>query len=220
MDARAEERLWRARELLGSVGLAVWAGFHLWEQWSGFGGRESFVARMLGTSQQTHHLIIEFVLGVLPAVLWVLIEARIRLGIPEPRGLAMAMAEDEETARRLGYIVRVSSWLFYGWLLYHVAWLWLPKLTDGADPLWTWIQLRGQLGGWARAGFLAVGLSAFLFHAWGALPRLMASLDLMATPETRRAARLSGLIVALGVLVLYAQLAGWHAAGAGAIWPL
>ncbi len=220
MDASHESRLWRARELLGSVGLVVWAGFHLWEQWSAFGGRESFVARMEATSLRPLSIAVELLLGILPIAAWIGVEIALRARrVPEPEALRDAMAEDPEAARRLGLLTRVASWLLYAWLAYHVAWLWLPKLA-GADPIRTWVALRGELGGWLRASALAVGLSALLVHLWAAFPRLLVVIGLSRTAETRRAARLSGLILAIGFLFLYGQLAGWHAAGAGTLWPL
>lgn len=221
MDTSTQAKLWRARELLGSVGLLPWLGFHVWEQWAAFGGRERFVARLTGTSHGALPIVIELALGIAPIVAWIVVEARLRIArVEEPPELAGAMAEDPEIARRLGLIVRVGSWVLYGWLVYHVLWLWLPKLTEGSDPLRTWLRLRSGLDGWPRASLLALGLGGLFVHLCGAFVRLSVALDLARTVETRRAARLSGLIVAVGLLVLFAQLAGWHAAGAGTVWPL
>ncbi|MGE0791538.1 MAG: hypothetical protein AB7S26_38035 [Sandaracinaceae bacterium] len=213
-------RLWRARELLGSAVVGTWAAFHLWEQWSAFGGRAAWTARMLSTSQRGVHVAIEVILGVLPIVLWLALELRLWLTDDEPAELRGAMAEDDEVARRLGLIVRVGSRVFFLWLLYHVAWLWLPKLLGDGDPVYTWLRLRLELGTSARVAVLAVGLTAFFLHAWGSFPRALIALGFDRDAPTRRAARLSGAILATGFLVLYAELAGWHIAGAGTVWPL
>lgn len=201
------------------MGLLVWAGFHMWEQWAAFGGRERFVTRLLGTSTRAPQIAIEVTIGVAPVLAWIVIEVILRTREREPEPLAAAMSEVPAVAERLGKLVRVASWITYAWLAYHLAWLWLPKLLEGPDPLVTWTRLR-ELGTWARAIPLALGLSAMVFHLWGAFVRFAIAFELVKTPEMRRAARASGLIVALGLLLLYAQLAGWHAAGAGSVWPL
>ena len=217
--ASATLRAWRAHELLGAA-VYPWACFHLWEQWSALAGRGAFLARMSSTSHGALAITAEVALGILPAVAWIALEVRLRLQGPEPSDLARAMAEDEEAAKRLGLLSRSCSYIFYGWLLYHVAWLWLPKLTEGEEPLRTWWVLRDGMGTWLHAGLHAVGLSAFAVHLWAAIPRASLALGWAGTPEARRAARLSGAIMSLGLLLLYAQLAGWHAAGAGTIWSV
>lgn len=220
MDESRTFRLWRAREILGGVVILVWAGFHLWEQWSAFGGRTAFVTRLSATSHGPMAIAVEFALGILPVLAWVVLELRLRTSGSEPADLHRAMAEDVELARRLGLLTRVGTYVFFAWLLYHVGWLVWPKLAQGSEPLRTWVQLRDGMGTWAHAVPTAVGLTGFALHVWAALPRVGVVLDVARTPEMRRALRLSGLILALGFVLLYAQLAGWHAAGAGTIWSL
>src|SRR5690606_33834954 len=111
-------------------------------------------------------------------------------------------------------------WIFFAWLVYHAAWLWLPKLTAGAEPARARIALRDELGTLLHATPHAVGLTALGVHLAAAVPRLAVALGWASAPEGRRAARLSGLVLAVGFFVLYAQLAGWHAAGRGTVWPL
>lgn len=197
-----------------------WAAFHLWEQWSAFAGRERFVARMSGTSHGPLAIAVEIALGLLPIVVWLGLEARLVTLGPEPSELRGAMAEHPELARRLGSVVRVASWVLLCFLVVHAVWLWLPKLTEGSDPLRTWLRLRDELGTWPMAIVHALGLTALGLHVWAAPVRMGIVFDWLPTPESRRAARLSGAIVALMVLVLLAQLVGWHAAGAGTVWPM
>lgn len=198
----------------------LWAIFHLWEQWPAFRGREPFVERLARTSHGSAALAAELVLALLPALGWIALELRLRLAGPEPDDLRLAMAEDPELARRLGLLARVASWTFFAWLSYHVAWLWLPKLLEGSDPLRTWLRLRGGMGLFGHAIPHAIGLTAFTVHLWATGPRLAVAFGVDASAPNRRAIRLSGLIVALGLLALYAQLTGWHAAGTGTVWGL
>ena len=215
-----DARLWRARELLGSFAVLGWGSFHLWEQWSAFGGRDAYVGRMAVTSHGTSALAAELLLGVFPVLAWIGLEARLRALSKEPEALRAAMAETPALARRLGPITTVGSWVFYLWLAYHVVWLFGPKIAEGSEPLRTWLYLREGLGTWVHAVAHAIGLTAFAVHVWGAVPRTAIVMGWAPTPESRRAARLIGWIVGVALLVLYAQLAGWHAAGAGTVWPL
>lgn len=214
-------RAWRVREVTGTVPVLAWAAFHLWEQWAAFAGRDAWSARMSRTSHGALPIAIEVAAGVLPVLVWMALDVGLRTrGRREPDELRMAMAEDPESARRLGLLARVSSWIFMLFVLYHAGWLWLPKLLEGSEPLRTWTVLRGGLGAWPHAIAHAVGLTAFAVHTWASVPRLAIVLGGVSAPESRRAARLSALIVAAGLLLLYAQLAGWHAAGRGTIWSM
>lgn len=218
--AAPSEKLWRARELTSSAVVLLWAGFHLYEQWSAFGGRARFVEQMSSTSLGGAALLVEVLLGVLPIAVWLVLEVRLAIGGGEPPALAGALAEQPELARRLARIVRGGSWIFLAFLIVHVAWLWAPKLGEGAEPLRTWMRLRTELGTWPLALAHALGLTGFLLHAAAAPVRIGIVLGGLPTPESRRAARLSGLIVALGVVILFAQLVGWHAAGTGTVWSM
>ena len=214
------ETLWRAREVTSGAVVLGWAAFHLWEQWAAFGGRGRFVERMSATSSGSAALLVEVLFGVAPIVLWLALEVRLAMIGPEPPALAGAMAEHPELARRLGRIVRVAGWTLMLFLTVHLVWLWAPKLAEGSEPLRTWERLRGELGTWPLAPAHAVGRGALAFRAAGVPVRPAPASGARPPPEAPGAARLSGLIAALGLLVLYAQLAGWHAAGTGTIWPL
>lgn len=213
-------RAWRVHEVAGTVPVLAWAAFHLWEQWAAFAGRDAWSARMARTSHGVLPVALELVAGVLPVLVWMALDVGLRRRHPEPEELRMAMAEEPESARRLALLARVASWAFMLFVLYHAGWLWLPKLLAGSEPLRTWTVLRGGLGAWPHAIAHAIGLTAFAVHAWASVPRLAIALGWVSAPESRRAARLSALIVAAGLLLLYAQLAGWHAAGRGTIWPM
>lgn len=219
-DEASAARAWRAHELLGSVPIALWASFHLWEQWAAFAGRDVWLARMTQSSHGTVPILVEIVLAIAPALAWVALELRLRMQRSEPEALRLAMAEDPEVARRLGLLARASSWVFFAWLLFHAGWLWLPKLTSGGEPMLAWIAMRDGMGTWPLAIAHAIGLTAMTVHLWAAAPRLAIALGWVGSPEGRRSARLSGLIFAIGLFVLYAQLAGWHAAGRGTLWSL
>ncbi len=208
---------WRAHALLSAVPIG-WVGFHLWEQWAAFAGREAWVTRMSATSVGPASLLGEILGGILPVVLWLALEVRLRLRGREPVPLRFAMAEDPTLAHRLGLLTRAGSWLFALWVLYHAGWLWTLKLLAGAEPLRTWVVLRDELGTWIHAGAHAVGLTSLAVHVWATLPRLVVAYGLAQRPQGRREARLSGLIVAVGLLLLGAQLVGEHAAGRGTLW--
>lgn len=213
-------RLWRAHELLGAASVVAFACFHLWEQWTAFAGREAFVHRLASTSHGPLGWGVEWLAAIVPAIAWTALEIHLRWRCSEPEDLRLAMAEDAALAKRLGILARAGSWVFFGWLFYHVSWLWLPKLSMGFDPVVSWAQLRDGLGAWPHAALHAVGLTAFTVHVWAAGPRLAIVMGWARSAPNRRASRLSALIVAVGLALLYAQLAGWHAAGAGTVWPL
>ena len=213
-------RSWRARELLGTLGLGGWALFHLWEQWSAFGGRADFVARTTSTSHGALAIATELSLGILPIVLFVMVD----LGTArtsEPSALRAALAQTPSLAARLGRIGKWGSRVLVAFLLAHIVWLWLPKLIGSSEPVETWVRLRGSMGTWPMSVLHAVGMTALAVHVWQSVPRLAIVLDLVdGRPDILRALRASGLIVALGLILLYGQLAGWHASGAGTFWPL
>ena len=214
------DRNWRAHAVLALVPVVGWAAFHIFEQWSAFGGRDAFVARMLATSHGTLALALETALVVLPLTAWIALEIRLRLRRREPPALRGSLAEDPTTARRLHRLTVLASWLFMGWLVYHVGWLWLPKWLSGSDPTRTWGQLQSAMGTWPHAIANALGLSAFVFHVWAAIVRGTVALGWASDAESRRAARLVGLIVAALFVLLGAQLIGWHAAGTGTVWSM
>ena len=213
-------RAWRAHALIGTVPVLAWAAFHLWEQWAAFAGRDAWSARMTRTSHGALPIAIELAVGLLPVLAWMALDVGLRRRHPEPEELRMAMAEAHQSARRLGLLARASSWALMLFVLYHAGWLWLPKLLEGSEPLRTWTELRSGLGAWPHAIAHAIGLTALAVHTWASIPRLAIVLGWVSGPESRRAARLSALIVAAGLLLLYAQLAGWHAAGRGTIWSI
>lgn len=214
-----ERRLWIARELTGGLGPLVWGAVHLFEQWSAFGGREAFVSRTTQTGHGALATAAEILIGIAPVLAYIALDL-ILARREEPETLAQASAEDEALARRLSRLGKWGSRVFALFVLYHVAWLWLPKLVEGSDPVRTWLALRDGMGLFAHTIAHAIGLTAFAVHLWQSIPRLAAVAGLGRSPEQRRAARMSGLILAIFALLLFAQLAGWHAAGTGTIWPI
>jgi hypothetical protein len=209
--------VWRAYAAfaLAPVG---WAAFHLWEQWPAFAGRDAWAARVASTSVGSSALALEVLLGVLPSIAWAVLAIALRR--EEPRRFRYALADDPALAARLDLLARACAWLFAAWLAYHVAWLWGPKLVGSAEPLRVWVALRERLGTWPHAAAHAIGLTAFAVHAAASIPRLALAFGWLPSASARRAARLSGLIVALGMSALFVQLAGLHAAGRGTLWSL
>lgn len=213
-------RRWRAHAALAALVPSAWAFAHLGEQWAAFGGRATFVRRLATTAFHPLALPVELLLVILPLVAWAVLELRLLRAPDEPPALAAALAEDPATARRLALLATGVRLVLLAFLAYHAAWLWLPKLLGGADPVGTWLRLRMGMGTLAHASAHAIGLTALTVHIACAVPRVFVSEGWVDTVESRRAARLSGLIVALGLFLLYAELAGWHATGAGTLWPL
>ncbi|MFK7985388.1 MAG: hypothetical protein AB8I08_05110 [Sandaracinaceae bacterium] len=211
-------QLWRARELVGALGIGGWAAFHLYEQWAGFAGRDAYVARTLSTSVGTLATLTEVALGVLPLLAYLVLDG-LTFRAKEPPALAGALADDPDLALRLGRIGRWGSRVLALFLLYHIAWLWLPQ-PGSEDPEQTWSMLHQSLGTWPHVIGHAIGITALAVHVWQSVPRLALVLGLVQRAEMLRALRVSGLIVGVGVLFLFAQLAGWHASGTGIVWPL
>ncbi|MGF1467235.1 MAG: hypothetical protein ACFCGT_14005 [Sandaracinaceae bacterium] len=213
-------RAWTVQALLSTIPVLGWGTFHLVEQWPAFGGPAALVRRLALTSHGWLAIALESLLVVLPVLGWLVLEVGLRWREPEPPALRGAMAEDPEVARRLGWLARAGAALTLAFLLYHAAWLWLPKLPSGGDPVLTWVRLETGLGLWVHAVPHAIGITAFAVHVWAAPVRLLVASGWADTAETRRALRLSTGIIALGFFALYAQLAGWLAAGVSTMWPL
>lgn len=211
-------QMWRARELVGALGIVGWALFHLYEQWSGFAGRDAYVARTLSTSVGTLATLTEVALGILPVLAFLVLDG-LTWRSREPEPLRGALADDPDLALRLGRIGRWGSRVLALFLLYHVAWLWLPQ-PGSEDPTQTWSTLHQSLGTWPHVIGHAIGMTALAVHVWQSLPRLALVLGLVQRAEMLRALRISGIIVGVGILLLFAELAGWHASGTGIIWPL
>ncbi|MCC6874013.1 MAG: hypothetical protein IT378_06870 [Sandaracinaceae bacterium] len=209
-------RRWVAHSVLGVVPILLWAGFHLWEQWAAFFGRDAFVSRLAATSRSPTGVALQVVILIAIAA-FAYLELTLRRSA-EPEPLALALAERPEAARRLARLARVGTWALLAFVAYHALWLAMPRLAGG-DALEAWLRLR-QLGSWSHAALHAIGLTGLAIHLWTALPRMAIALGWAQSPETRRGARVSALLVAALFLLLYGQLAGLHASGTGTLWSL
>jgi hypothetical protein len=210
---------WRLHALVSSVPVALWTGVHLWEQWAAFGGRARWLNRMGATTGGVLGPALELLLGILPLLLWFTLEVRLRPA-GEPEALRWAYGEGASQRIRMGRLATVAGWVLLAFLAYHAAWLWVPRVLGGAEPAVAWAQLETSLGSWAHATAHAVGITALAVHLAFAPARVLVAYDLLGDAEGRRAARLSGAVVAVLLFVLYGQLAGWHATGAGTFWSV
>jgi hypothetical protein len=66
----------------------------------------------------------------------------------------------------------------------------------------------------------AIGLSAVAILTAASIPAWLVASGRVTTPAGRRSAALVSTGLAACVLVLLVQLYGWHATGAGTVWPV
>lgn len=218
--ARSTLRLQRLREALACLGVGAWAVFHLWQEWSGFKGREVWEAHQSSGGGLAWRLVALLALGLSPVVivcvldliLWRRREGRARI--------TRALAENESLAHRLLLLGTAATWSLAVFALYHAAWLSFPTLMGRSGPSATWARLLDGLGTWPHAAAHAVGLTALTIHLWQSVPRAAMTFGIVERAETRRAIRVGGLVLGLTLLAMYAQLTGWFAAGAGTVWPM
>ena len=210
------ERERRALALLSSVPLAVQMLFHLWEEWSLFGGRYRFLDRLAATTTGLATLL-ELVLFVLPIAAWtvLLVRALVRRE-PIP---GQARPGDPPIARMLGGVIRFVSPLAALTLLAHVAMFWCARVLGDQPPLWTYDLLHTALG---QPLWLVVhGLLVFAvcWHVAATLPDGLEAANLTSA-EGRRTAFAVTAVFGACLFVLYAQLAGWLATGLGTFWAI
>lgn len=211
-------RPWRLHAFVSTVPVGLWIFVHLWEQWAGFAGREAWLARMAGTAGTSLGTALDLLLGVLPLVLWLGLEIALRRH-GEPPELRLAYGEDEGVALRMFRLATGAGWVLLAFAAYHVVWLWVPRV-GGLELAALWARLEMHFGRWLHAIPHAVGLGALAVHVTFGPVRLLVAQGWLVDAEGRRAARLSGGIVAVLLFVLYGQLAGWHATGVGTFWSL
>src|SRR5688500_16952219 len=116
-ESGSSARWWRLHEILGALPVALWAGFHLWEQWAAFSGRDAWAQRMTASSHSAIAIASEIAIAIVPMLAWIALEVYLRMRTREPEALRRAMAEDETSAARLGLLARVASWIFFAWML-------------------------------------------------------------------------------------------------------
>ncbi len=211
-----DARLARLHAIVATVPLSAWAVFHVWEQWSAFRGRLSWLVRMHGTSTGIA-IGAELVVGVLPLVLWAVLHVRalvLRQRLP-----GMARENDTPLGQGLGIVAPYASSVALLFLLWHVGWLWGAKVM-GAAPVELYDAMQRTLGlPWALV-LNAVGLGAIAWHLAAALPDGLEAAGVVSSPEARASTRTVTLVIGVCLFVLTAQLTGWLGTGTGTFWPI
>jgi succinate dehydrogenase/fumarate reductase cytochrome b subunit len=186
---------------------------HLAEQWSAFGGRIAWLARMRGTSGPLIGVL--EVAAVAGYAAWLVLQVRaLRRPASDPS------ADETALARAHGSVARPAALLTAALAVLHALLLWLPRMTGRASLLEGYELLRTATGTLPGLVLAAVGLTAFSFHLAAGLVPALSLLGALRTAEARQAARLVTTGLGACALILGVQLAGWHATGAGTVWPV
>lgn len=200
--------------MLGVVPLLPWALFHLAEQWSALGGRAAWLGRMRANIG-SGGTVLE-VLVVLSVAAWLVLLVR---GRARP-SVAAVVAHESGVARALLALERPAAWLTAVLVLVHAATLWLPRVLGEASLLEGYEVLREATGRLPGLTLVCVGIPAFVLHVAASLPSAALITGFGGSRDARQGARLVGIGLAACLLVLFTQLAGWHATGGGVIWPI
>ena len=214
--AALAEREKKALAIASSIPLAGQLAFHVWEEWSVFGGRRAFVERHGATSTGLATFL-ELVLFVLPLLLWVGLLVRalaLRAAIP-----GEARPGDGVVARALGSVIRVVSPVAAVFVVVHAGMLWGSRVLFGEAPIRAYDLLQVTLGRPAYLVLYGVGIPAVLWHLSATLPDGLQALGIVGEGG-RRQAHVVTVVLGICLFVLYAQLAGWLATGTGTFWPI
>lgn len=214
--ATTGEKEKRALAVLSAVPLGAQLLFHVWEQWSLFGGRHAYVDRLAATTDGLASFV-ELVLFVLPLAAWAVLLGRAlaRRG-PIP---GEARPGDPALARALGSVIRVVSPVAAIGVLVHVVALWVPRVAGGEPPLWSYDQLRTSFGVPLWMGFYGVLVVAVPWHLAATLPDGLEALGVVGEAG-RRSAFVVTVVLGACLFLLYGQLAGWLATGLGTFWDI
>ncbi|WP_157068990.1 hypothetical protein [Sandaracinus amylolyticus] len=206
----------RAHALVAALPLALWLVFHLWEQWSVFGGRDAWIARMASTSRGPLAIAIELVV-IAALVAWAALTVR-ALVRREPLPGA-AREDDAGIVRAIGRLAPFASLASIVFLVIHVATMWAPKLA-GADLVAQWVTLTHALGRPEVLVLHALGLTVIALQLVTSIPAALEALGLVRTERARRSSMLVAATLALCVWLLAAQLVGWLGTGVGTFWAI
>lgn len=205
------------RVMLGAVPLLPWALFHLAEQWTAFGGRVSWLGRMRVTSAGPLMGALELIV-VAACALWLVLLVRGRLRKrPFP---GHEVAAESALGRALGTLEEPAAFLTAALVSVHALTLWLPRFLGQASLAQGYELLRTASGLPAGLLLAAFGISAFVVHVACVVPSAVLLVGGGTSRDTRQAARLVGVGFAVCLLILFTQLAGWHATGTGTVWPI
>jgi hypothetical protein len=214
--AASGEREKKALAIASSIPLVVQLLFHLWEEWSVFGGRRAFVERH-GSTSTLVATFCELVLFVAPALLWAGLLARaLARGAKIP---GEARAEDGVVARALGSVIRVASPIAAVFVLVHATMLWGGRVAMGEAPLRSYDLLQTTTGQPLYLVLYGLGIPAVLWHVAATLPDGLEAVGIVGE-SGRRQAHVVTAVLGVCLFVLYAQLAGWLATGTGTFWPI
>ncbi len=214
--ATTAERERRAFALLSSLPLAAQLLFHVWEQWSIFGGRYAFVERLAATTGGLGTAL-TLILFVVPMAAWMVLLVRALLRRDRLPG--EARPGDPALARALGSVVRGVSPLAALGVLVHVIVLWGGRVVGAEPPLWSYDQLRTTLGQPLWLGFYGVFVFVVPWHLAACLPDGLEALGVVGQ-DGRRASFVVTAVLGACLFLLYAQLAGWLATGLGTFWDI
>lgn len=205
---------WRA--MLGVVPLLPWAIIHLAQQWTALGGRAAWLGRQRAESGVVMTSL-ELLVMVATAV-WLGLLVR---GLLERRpSVGTAVAHEGTLARSLATLETPSALLTAILVLVHAATLGLPRMLGHATLAQVYETLRGSTGTPMGIALVSIGLSAFVVHVACAVPSALMVMGFAETPSARQATRLVSVGLSACLLVLFTQLAGWHATGTGVLWPI
>jgi hypothetical protein len=214
--APAGDREKRVLAVLSSAPLAIQLLFHVWEQWSLFGGRYAYVDRLARTTGGAPTFAV-LVLFVLPMLGWIVLLVRALLRGDRLPG--QARPGDPPIARALGAVVRIVSPVAALGIVVHVAFLWGGRIAGGQPPLWSYDLLRTTVGQPAWLAFYALLVTSVTWHLAASLPDGLEALGIVGA-EGRRSAFVVTAVMGVCLFILYAQLAGWLATGLGTFWPI
>jgi succinate dehydrogenase/fumarate reductase cytochrome b subunit len=190
-----------AHSALGVVPLAVYACFHLWQQWPALLAREAWVDR--ARVWQPGRLVGGLLLCMIAAHAW--------LGLRRLRRRGATQAEPGPRNSLAGFQA-FTGLLLLGFVVFHVLQVWpsaagpQASVRDAYDVLWT------TLGAPTVLVSYVVGVTALAFHLATGLSRFAERLlPRFSRRSLRYVAGLLGLLLWLG----YLQLVGRFAIGEG-----
>lgn len=194
---------------------AHWA-FHVWEQWAAFEGREAWLARMGSTSRGALPLLLEIVIAgsFLGFAVFTLRDLVRRQPLPWS-----ARKDDVGFVRAIGVVAPYASVVTIVFVGVHLLELWLPRVAGGGLAL-QYAELRRSSGTLPHLVLYALGIPAAAWHLAAAIPAALDAHGLLKSPDDRRSAFYATSAFGAALLVLSAQLFGWHATGAGTLWPI
>lgn len=201
---------------LATLPLAAHWAFHVWEQWAAFDGRDAWLARMASTSRGALPLMLEIVIVV--SFLGFAVFTVRDLVRREPLPWS-AREGDVGFVRAIGVVAPYASVITIVFVGVHLVELWFPRVAGSGLAL-QYAELRRSSGTLPHLALYAVGIPAAAWHLTAAIPAALEAHGLLRTSDDRRSAFHATTALGVALLILSAQLFGWHATGAGTVWPI